>query len=122
MSRIHRIASRVTIAPHLATCIEGRINDTAAYAIELDLEEPDDPRPVLVGVDAVGRTEDVLIRPLTSLVASMGPYAGGIVRDDGTLALAFDVYALAPRARALGRVPEAAVSAVGSTRPPPRGP
>ncbi len=122
MSRIHRIASRVTIAPHLATCIEGRINDTAAYAIELDLEEPDDPRPVLVGVDAVGRTEDVLIRPLTSLVASMGPYAGGIVRDDGTLALAVDVYALAPRARALGRVPEAAVSAVGSTRPPPRGP
>ena len=122
MSRVHLVASRATIAPHLATCIEGRLNDTAAYAIELDLEEPDDPRPVLVGVDAVGRTEDVLIRPLTSLVASMGPYAGGIVRDDGTLALAIDVYALAPRARALGRVPEAAVSAVGSTRPPARGP
>lgn len=122
-ARVHLVASRATVAPHLATCIEGRVNDTAAYALELDLEDPnDDPRPVLVGVDAVGRTEEVLIRPLTSLVASMGPYAGGIVREDGTLRLAIDVYALASRARALGRVPEAAVSAVGSTRPPPRGP
>jgi hypothetical protein len=53
-------------------------------------------------------------------VSAMGPYAGGIVREDGALRLAIDVYALAPRARALGRVPEATVSAAGSTRPPPR--
>lgn len=121
-SRVHLVTSRSTVAPHLATCIEGRVIENPAYAIELDLEDADDPRPVLVGVDAVGKTEEVLIRPLTSLVSSLGPYAGGIVREDGTLRLALDVYALAPRARALGRVPEAAVSAAGSTRPPQRGP
>ncbi|MEO8874632.1 MAG: Hpt domain-containing protein [Polyangiaceae bacterium] len=120
-SRVHLVPPRSTALPHLATCIEGRVNDVAAYALELDLEEEEDPRPVLVGVDAVGRTEEVLVRPLSSLVAAMGPYAGGIVREDGHLRLAIDVYALAPRARALGRVPEAAVSAVGSIRPPGRG-
>ena len=122
MSRVHLVASRATVAPHLATCIEGRMNDTAAYAIELDLEEPRtildpsssastpwDARKSVDSSDHVARRID-------------GPLAGGIVRDDGTLALAIDVYALAPRARALGRVPEAAVSAVGSTRPPARGP
>jgi len=119
-SRVHLMPSRATAAPHLATCIEGRPNDVAAYALELDLEEEEeDARPVFVGVDAVGRTEEVLVRPLASLVAAMGPYAGGIVREDGRLRLAIDVYALAPRARALGRVPDAAVSSAGSTRPPP---
>jgi chemotaxis protein histidine kinase CheA len=120
-SRVHLVPARATAAPHLAACIEGRANDHATYALELDLEEPEeDPKPIFVGVDAVGRTEEVLIRPLTSLISAMGPFAGGIVREDGALRLAIDVYALAPRARALGRVPEATVSAAGSTRPPPR--
>ncbi len=120
-SRVHLVPERASATPHLATCIEGRANDQATYALELDLEEPEeDPNPIMVGVDAVGHTEEVLIRPLTSLISAMGPFAGGIVREDGTLRLAIDVYALAPRARALGRVPEAVVSAAGSTRPPPR--
>ena len=120
VARVHQVPARAVSTPHLATCIEGRVNETAQLALELDLGEPDDAyRPILVGVDAVGKTEEVLVRPLTSLISAMGPYAGGIVREDGTLRLALDVYALAPRARALGRVPEAQVSAVPSTRPPP---
>jgi hypothetical protein len=40
----------------------------------------------------------------------IGPYAGAIVRGDGSICLALDIHALAPRARALGRVPEGRVS------------
>jgi chemotaxis protein histidine kinase CheA len=43
----------------------------------------------------------VLVRPLTPLVAGMGPFAGAVLRGDGSLRLALDVHALAPRVRAL---------------------
>jgi two-component system chemotaxis sensor kinase CheA len=52
-------------------------------------------------VDDVGRTDELLIRPLGSLVAGLGLFAGAIVRGDGSLRLAIDASALAPRARAL---------------------
>ncbi|WP_394823836.1 Hpt domain-containing protein [Pendulispora albinea] len=93
--------------PHLSACLEARTNDQAPLALEIGLY--DDP-PYAVGIDSVGRTEKVLVRPLTPLVSTMGPYAGAIVREDGSLRLAIDVYALAPRARALGAVPEAHTS------------
>ncbi len=91
--------------PHLAACLEARPTDRAAYTVELEDDEPE-KEPIRVGVDEVGRTEDVLIRPLTSLVAGVGPFTGVIVRGDGSLRLALDVYALAPRARTLRRMPE----------------
>jgi two-component system chemotaxis sensor kinase CheA len=102
--------------PNLAACLEARTNDPAALALELAIDEGDEPssEPLRVGIDAVGRTEQVLIRPLTTLVATMGPYAGAIVREDGSLRLAIDVYALAPRARALGLVPDSRSSAFPS--------
>ncbi|MDB4996960.1 MAG: Signal transduction histidine kinase CheA [Myxococcaceae bacterium] len=102
--------------PNLAACLEARTNDPAALALELALDEGDEPEavPLRVGIDSVGRTEQVLIRPLTPLVATMGPYAGAIVREDGSLRLAIDVYALAPRARALGLVPDSRTSAFPS--------
>ena len=93
--------------PHLSACLEARTNDHAPLALDIGLY--DDP-PYAVGIDAVGRSEKVLVRPLTPLLATMGPYAGAIVREDGSLRLAIDVYALAPRARALGAVPEARTS------------
>ena len=65
----------------------------------------------------LGQTEEVLARPLTPLVAGMGPFAGAIVRGDGSLRLALDVYALAPRVRALGRVPDGRISDFPSVRP-----
>jgi len=92
--------------PHLAACIEARASADAPLCLELQVE-PDDvdgarAASVRVGVDAVGATEEVLIRPLTPLVASMGPYTGAVLKEDGSLRLVVDVVALAPRARALG--------------------
>jgi two-component system chemotaxis sensor kinase CheA len=95
--------------PHLAACLEPRASEPARFLLELALDElpqagaedAEDDAPLVVGVDAVGRTEEVLVRPLTPLVAGMGPFAGAVVRGDGSLRLALDVHALAPRVRAL---------------------
>lgn len=86
--------------PHLAVCLEPR--EVRRGELVVDLETVDDR--VSVAVDAVGATEEVLLRPLSPLLAGIGPYAGAIVRGDGSIRLAIDVHALAPRARALGRV------------------
>jgi chemotaxis protein histidine kinase CheA len=102
---VHKIDESGFQAPHLAACLESRPTEAAGYAIELDDDEPG-KRPVRVGVDEVGRTEELLIRPLSPLLAGVGPFAGAIARGDGSVRLALDVYALAPRARTLGRMPE----------------
>jgi chemotaxis protein histidine kinase CheA len=54
--------------------------------------------------------EDVLVRPLSPRLAALGPFAGVIVRGDGSVRFAIDPFALAPRARALGRVPDGRTS------------
>jgi two-component system chemotaxis sensor kinase CheA len=114
---VHKIEEGSLLAPHLAACLETGPTGMAIYAIELDDDEPG-KRPVRVGVDEVGRTEELLIRPLSPLLAGMGPFAGAIARGDGSVRLALDVYALAPRARTLGRMPEGRPS----DRPPPSRP
>jgi len=68
--------------------------------------------PATVGVDAVGRAEELLVRPLGPLVAGVGPFAGVIVRGDGSLRFAIDAWAIAPRARAFS-------AAAGSISAPP---
>ncbi len=103
--------------PHLAACLEPMAPERAEYVVELDVGG-DPPERLLVGVDSVGITEEVLVRELTPLLRAIGPFAGAVVRGDGSLRLALDVHALAPRARALGRVPEGRVSEPPS-RPPP---
>ncbi len=110
--------------PHLAACLEARPNERAAYALDVALDDGEGgaPAEIAIGVDAVGHTEEVLVRPLTPLVAALGPFAGAIVRGDGSLRLALDVHALAPRARALGRVPEGRTSDFPQSRPPPSRP
>jgi two-component system chemotaxis sensor kinase CheA len=102
---VRRVGDDDKRLPHLAACLENRPTDRALYSLELEDDEPE-KGPLLIGVDEVGRTEDVLIRPLTPLLAGAGPFAGVIVRGDGSLRLALDVYALAPRARTLRRMPE----------------
>lgn len=97
--------------PHLASCLEPRSVSAPEYL--LDLDALDGSASFAVGVDAVGVTEEVLLRQLSPLLAGIGPYAGAIVRGDGSLRLALDVHALAPRVRALGRVADAPPS-----RPP----
>jgi two-component system chemotaxis sensor kinase CheA len=103
--------------PHLAACLEPANMERAPYVIDLEVGLETEER-LAIGIDAVGVTEEVLVRELSPLLRGMGPFAGAIVRGDGSLRLALDVHALAPRARALGRVPEGRVSDPPS-RPPP---
>jgi chemotaxis protein histidine kinase CheA len=105
--------------PHLAACLEPRMPERAPFLVEIDVGE-DAPEPLSIGVDAVGVTEEVLVRELSPLLRGVGPFAGAVVRGDGSLHLALDVYALAPRARALGRVPEGRISEAPSRPPPSR--
>ena len=107
------------VPPHLAACLEARPTERPRYVAELVLhgDEEKEPEPLVIGVDGVGRIEEVLVRPLAPLVAALGPFAGAIVRGDGSLRLAVDVYALAPRARALGRMPDSRQSDRPSANP-----
>ncbi len=88
-------------APHLTTCIGD--GATEPGPISLALAAPGSERTEIT-VDAALSLEELLVRPLTPLVAAMGPFAGAIVRGDGTVRLALDAHALAPRARALAVV------------------
>jgi two-component system chemotaxis sensor kinase CheA len=100
--------------PHLGAILDTGAGGQTTYVVELALEGDDAPtHAVAVGVDAIGRTEEVLVRPLGPLVAGLGPYAGAIVRGDGSLRLALDAWAIAPRARALS-----ATRGAGSGHPP----
>jgi chemotaxis protein histidine kinase CheA len=102
--------------PHLLACLDAGANETGAYVVDLDLAGEDPGHgPVRVGVDAVGVTEELLVRPLGPLVAGLGPFGCAIVRGDGSLRLAIDAWAIAPRARAFS----AAGKPGGSGRPPP---
>jgi hypothetical protein len=98
--------------PHLLSCLDAGPRSRAAYAVDLELQGGDAPeQPIAVGVDAVGRTEELLVRPLGPLVVGLGPFGGAIVRGDGSLRLAIDAWAIAPRARAMA----ATVSPLPST-------
>ncbi len=107
--------------PHLAACLEPCANERAIFVVDLDVGL-EATSPLTLGVDAVGTTEEVLVRELSPRLRSLGPFAGAVVRGDGSLRLALDVHALAPRARALGRVPEGRVSEPPSRPPPSRHP
>jgi two-component system chemotaxis sensor kinase CheA len=99
-------ASLPSKVPHLGACLEPIAPPPAAYAIELCVDElGHGEERVIAGVDALGEIEEVLIRPLSPLLIGLGPFAGAIVRGDGSLRLALDAYALAPRIRALGKAP-----------------
>ncbi len=105
--------------PHLMSCLDGTAPERARYAIDLELQgDPDPELPASVGVDAVGQTEELLVRPLGPLVAGLGPFAGVIVRGDGSLRFALDAWAIAPRARAFTAA--AGSSAGAHSRTPPR--
>jgi chemotaxis protein histidine kinase CheA len=87
--------------PHLLACFDAAASARAAYVVDLDLQGDDEPQaPVAIGVDEVKRTEELLVRRLGPLVAGLGPFSGAIVRGDGSLRLAIDPWAVAPRARA----------------------
>ncbi len=43
-----------------------------------------------LGIDALGDAEEVAVRPLPPLLATVGPFAGVVVRGDGSLCLVLD--------------------------------
>lgn len=109
---VHRHHDRRELrAPHLATCLEPGESASFGFVLELDGGAPE-ASPFFVGVDSIAGPEEVLVRPLGSLVVAMGPYVGAVVLGDGAVRLVLDVVALAPRVRALGRV------GFGKTEPP----
>jgi len=69
------------------------------FAIELEPLREDGEAPVL-GVDRVGRIEEVALRGVSALIANAGPYAGAIVRGS-ELRLCLDAHGLAERIGAL---------------------
>ena len=92
------------VTPHLSTCLDREVHAHGLVRLALVSEGDDELETVLVAVDAVSPAQELLLRPLTPLVQAMGPFSGAVLRADGTLRLALDGYALAPRARALGHV------------------
>jgi two-component system chemotaxis sensor kinase CheA len=104
--------------PHLMFCLDGTVSQRPRFAIDLELQgDADSPLAASIGVDAVGQAEELLVRPLGPLVAGLGPFAGVIVRGDGSLRFAIDAWAIAPRARAF-----IAAAGSGSTTGPSRAP
>ena len=91
--------------PHLLTCLDVAKGGASPYAIDLAFPTDDTPEPpVWIGVDDVGGVEELLVRPVGPLIAGLGPFAGAIVRGDGSVGLAIDAWAIAPRARAIAAV------------------
>jgi two-component system chemotaxis sensor kinase CheA len=100
--------------PHLLSCLDGTPCAPARYAVDLELHDDMIREQVAsVGVDAVGQAEELIVRPLGPLVAGLGPFAGVILRGDGSLRFAIDAWAIAPRARAFS------AAAVSSGSAPP---
>src|SRR5258708_26888209 len=88
--------------PHLLACLDVAKGGDTPWAIDLSFPTDETPEPpAWIGVDEVGGIEELLVRPVGSLVAGLGPFAGAIVRGDGSVRLAIDVWAIAPRARAI---------------------
>jgi two-component system, chemotaxis family, sensor kinase CheA len=82
-------------AVHLARCLGLEPTRKAALALELVIVGV---QPIPIGVDSVGAVEEASVRALPRLVAAAGPYAGAILRGNGSLRLALDPALLAARA------------------------
>ncbi len=78
--------------PSLAACVG--IHSQTPSVMELDISVPG-VQSVPVGIDALGDVEEVVVRPLPPLFADCGPYAGAVLRGDGTLRLVLDAAVVA---------------------------
>jgi two-component system chemotaxis sensor kinase CheA len=79
----------------LTTCL-GLVNQRRPrLALELVIHGV---QPIAIGVDGVGDIEEVNIRAIPALIGAAGPYAGAVLRSDGSLRLALDAALVAARA------------------------
>jgi two-component system, chemotaxis family, sensor kinase CheA len=81
---------------HLAQCLA---QGTAEARVCLLLDE----RGTQVGVDEVREIESVVIRPLSSLAARLGPFLGGVGNEHDAVRFVLDPLALKQRIQALSR-------------------
>jgi chemotaxis protein histidine kinase CheA len=97
-----------TPPPRLSVCLGERPSDPARFELELTVL---DTAPIRIGIDRALTIELTSLRALPPRIASSGPFAGAVLRADGSLVLALDGPALAARARVLrGRTQRAAAS------------
>jgi two-component system chemotaxis sensor kinase CheA len=96
-------AGRVALAstprpPRLSACLGERAITPARLAVHLIVY---DVGAIPLGVDRVGTLEEVSVRALPPRIAAAGPFAGAVLRPDGSLRLVLDGPSLAARARVL---------------------
>jgi two-component system chemotaxis sensor kinase CheA len=96
-------AGRVELAsgaqvPRLSACLGERAHSPARLVIKLIVY---DVGAIPLGIDRVGSLEEVSVRSLPPRIAGAGPFAGAVLRPDGSLRLVLDGPALAARARVL---------------------
>jgi hypothetical protein len=79
-------------AASLANCLGLRSSKPVALAVELSIHGV---QTISIGIESVGRVEETHVRPIPRLVAVTGPYAGAVLRSDGSLRLVLDAALLA---------------------------
>lgn len=94
----------------LAACLDpSSVPGPVARTVELDIAGPE----VRIGVDAVGQPTEELVRPLTPIIAALGPFVGVVARQGAwsgsdktgaAPALVLDAYTVAARALALASI------------------
>ena len=86
-------------APRLCACLGERALAPARLVVHLIVY---DVGAIPIGFDRVGTLEEVSVRALPPRIAAAGPFAGAVLRADGSLRLVLDGPGLAARARVLG--------------------
>lgn len=92
------IAAPDVQAPRLSACLGERPSDPARLELELIVL---DAEPIRIGVDRALTIDLASLRALPPRIASSGPFAGAVLRPDGSLVLALDGPSLGARARVL---------------------
>jgi len=79
----------------LGVCLDLAPARVPTLALELKLHGVD---PIRLGVDRVSASEEACLRPLPRIIAASGPFAGAILRSDGSLHMCLDPALVAARA------------------------
>jgi chemotaxis protein histidine kinase CheA len=76
-----------TPAPTLAACVG--LQSQSQGDLEVEVVVPG-VQAIAVGIDALGEVEEVIVRSMPPLLSRLGPYAGAVLRGDGSLQLVLD--------------------------------
>jgi two-component system, chemotaxis family, sensor kinase CheA len=82
---------------HLALCVEGKRSAAGKYMVAVNGGSSD----TLIAVDHIGEIASVIVRPVSPLVARLGPFIGAVADKAGAVRFVLDPIAIAQRARLL---------------------